>query len=59
MLHDLVDVDDTVVDAWYLLSMAKLAGDELEEAADVPYFSVSYRILSHCQSMHYRCCTIW
>lgn len=34
MLHDLVEEDDRVVEAWYLLSMATLAGDELEEAAD-------------------------
>lgn len=34
VLHDLVEEDDRVVEAWYLLSMATLAGNELEEAAD-------------------------
>lgn len=34
VLHDLVEEDDRVVEAWYLLSIATLAGDEFEEAAD-------------------------
>ncbi len=34
MLHDLVDEDDRVLEAWYLLALATLAGDELEEAAE-------------------------
>ena len=34
VLHDLVDEDDRVLEAWYLLALATLAGDELEEAAE-------------------------